>query len=94
MFSNSLFWMMINIIVSVSFIYGANCLWIYLKENYSTRRTKDLVNTQIQKYKDIVSEMCENEKNSVKSGSPSFLSSEEKENMSKELESFLIENIR
>jgi len=36
-------------------------IWIYLKDTYSTRKTKDLVNTQIDKYKKIIHELQENQ---------------------------------
>jgi hypothetical protein len=34
-------------------------LWNYLVDTYSTKKTKDLVNTQIHKYKQIIQELQE-----------------------------------
>jgi hypothetical protein len=34
-----------------------------LKDTYSTKKTKDLVNTQLNKYKQIIQEMQENKAN-------------------------------
>jgi gas vesicle protein len=39
--------------------------WIYLKDTYSTKKTKDLVNTQIDKYKRIIHDMQENNQQQV-----------------------------
>ena len=52
-------------------------LWNYIKDNFSTKRTKDLVNSQIEKYKKILE----------KQGSQQveFISEEEQENMKNSL---------
>jgi hypothetical protein len=67
MFSNLLFSILIRIIISILIIYGIHQIWEYLKDTYSTKKTKDLVNTQIQKYKKMMNEIQENNK----LGSPS-----------------------
>ena len=58
MFSNSSFGMFFtlftSIAISIFIIYGGHNIWNYIKDNYSTKKTKDLVNTQIQKYKKII----------------------------------------
>jgi thiamine biosynthesis lipoprotein ApbE len=36
-------------------------LWIYIKDNYSVKKTKDLVGSQIQKYKTILNDIQEAE---------------------------------
>ena len=46
-----------NIIISIFLIYGGHLIWDYLKDTYTHQKTKDLVNTQINKYKQIVEEM-------------------------------------
>ena len=57
-------------------------LWNYIKDNFSTKRTKDLVNSQIEKYKKILE----------KQGSQQveFISEEEQENMKNSLTQFVI----
>ena len=57
----------IQIIVFIFIIYICHSCWIYLKDTYSTKKTKDLVNTQVSKYKQIISELQENKesKNSI-----------------------------
>lgn len=62
MFSNLVFWIVINILISILLIYGVHSGWNYLKDNYSKKRTKDLVGTQIEKYKRMVGEI-QNAKN-------------------------------
>jgi hypothetical protein len=57
MFSNTWFLIIINILISIIIIYGAHEFWNYLKDNYSKKRTKDLVGTQIEKYKRMVGEI-------------------------------------
>jgi hypothetical protein len=44
-------------------IYLCHSGWIYLKDTYSTKKTKDLVNTQVNKYKQIIQEIQENRAN-------------------------------
>jgi hypothetical protein len=50
----------IQIIVFIFIIYICHSCWIYLKDTYSIKKTKDLVNTQVSKYKQIISELQEN----------------------------------
>jgi len=46
--------------VCLLIIYLFHSIWTYLKDTYSTKKTKDLVNTQIDKYKKIIHELQEN----------------------------------
>ena len=45
---------LINIIISCMIIFIGHQLWIYLQEKYSVKKTKDIVGSQIQKYKTII----------------------------------------
>jgi hypothetical protein len=81
-----LFYFCLNIIVSIIFIFIGHQIWIYIKNTYSTKKTKDLVNTQIQKYKKMMKEIQDNNESKV------FLNSDEKELMGKRLTDF-VENI-
>ena len=47
----------IKIIVSIIIILIGHHLWNYLKDNYSVKKTKDLLGSQIQKYKTILEEV-------------------------------------
>ena len=53
MFSNTIINLIITIIISFGIILSIQYLWNYIKDNYSTKRTKDLVNSQIEKYKKL-----------------------------------------
>jgi len=51
----------LKIIISIIIIIVGHHLWIYVKDNYSVKKTKDLVGSQIQKYKTILSDIQEAE---------------------------------
>jgi hypothetical protein len=91
MFSETIIWIIINIIVSILIIYSAHELWNFLKDTYSTRKTKDLVNSQIEKYKKMMIEIQENS-----SQTTGFIDDNEKQNMDNDLTEFMnqqLENI-
>jgi len=84
MLLSTLFWIFINVILSILVIYGGHYFWKYIKDTYSTKKTKDLVNVQIQKYKKIMSEMQNN-------NNKPFISNEEKLEMDIRLTDFMSE---
>jgi hypothetical protein len=47
----------VNIIISILIIFIAHSLWNYIKNTYSTKKTKDLIGSQIQKYKTMLEEI-------------------------------------
>jgi hypothetical protein len=47
----------VNIIISILIIFIAHSLWNYIKNTYSTKKTKDLIGSQIQKYKAMLEEI-------------------------------------
>jgi hypothetical protein len=49
--------MIINILISIFIILISHFLWNYLKDNLTTKKTKDLANIQANKYKKIVEEI-------------------------------------
>ena len=84
MFSNTLLKITINITLSILLIYGAHSFWNYLKDNYTTKKTKDLVNIQIEKYKRIMNDMQkQNEQSSL------FEDEKEKKSMNDDLLEFM-----
>ena len=89
MYHNTFLWIFINIIISLIIIYICHSIWIYVKDTYSTRKTKDLVNTQVSKYKQIIQELQENK--STNQGSPisEEISKTEIENMDNLLTEFM-----
>ena len=80
MFVKSLFWIVINIVLSILTIYSGHYIWKCIKDTYSTKKTKDLVNTQIHKYKKMMSEIQNNS---------AFLNDTEKMDMDHRLMEFM-----
>ena len=70
----------LNIVLSIIFIYFMQYGWNYLKDTCTTKKTKDVVNTQIKKYKD----MFEKLQISKQQASP-FQTEDEKQSMNIEL---------
>ena len=77
-----------QILLSVLIIFGVHQIWIYLKDTYSTRKTRNLVNSQITKYKKMIEEIQANNPAST----PLFENPEEKESMHNELVDFMNEH--
>ena len=78
----------IKIFVFLFIIYVCHSSWIYLKDTYSTKKTKDLVNTQVYKYKQIINELQEN--NQAKNYHPqSTINEKELESMDDILTNFM-----
>tara|TARA_B110000444_G_scaffold254746_1_gene287785 strand:+ start:501 stop:770 length:270 start_codon:yes stop_codon:yes gene_type:complete len=57
---NSILHILFNIIISIFIIYCSHSTWEYFKDTYTHKKTKDLVNTQITKYQQMMAEMQEN----------------------------------
>ena len=76
-------WLLQNIIISIIIIILIHYLFNYLKDTYTTKKTKDLVKTQTEKYKTILDEMM-NKKNEVDENL--FINSETMQN---DLDSYL-----
>ena len=76
-------WLLQNVIISIIIIILIHYLFNYLKDTYTTKKTKDLVKTQTEKYKTILDEII-NKKND--SDENLFNNSE---NMQNELDSYL-----
>ena len=70
----------LNIVLYILLIYLIQYGWNYLKDTYTTKKTKDVVNTQIKKYKD----MFEKLQVSKQESSP-FQTEDEKQSMNMEL---------
>jgi hypothetical protein len=64
-------------------------IWIYLKDTYSTKKTKDLVNTQIDKYKKIIQDLQENNQQTQNDKQPDILSEKDLESMDNDLTNFM-----
>ena len=51
---NDFFYFIFYIIFSIFLIYGIHEFWLFLVDTYSTKKTKDLVNIQTNKYVQII----------------------------------------
>lgn len=89
MFSLSILEILITIIISVVIIYSFQYFWNYLKDTFTTKKTKNIINGQIEKYKRIIDEI--QQQNSEKSSQETeFISEKEKQEMSENLMKLII----
>jgi predicted PurR-regulated permease PerM len=79
-----------QILLTVLIIYGIHHIWNYLRDTYSTKKTRDLVNSQISKYKRLIEDIQSNQPSSVSL----FENQEEKDAMRNELAEFMNEQSR
>tara|TARA_B110000967_G_scaffold184583_1_gene204145 strand:+ start:6071 stop:6346 length:276 start_codon:yes stop_codon:yes gene_type:complete len=87
---NGFFYFIFYIIFSIFIIYGIHEFWLFLVDTYSTKKTKDLVNIQTNKYVQIIDDLQNNQHKSSQDNDP-FITKEEKQNMNDELQNFLLE---
>ena len=87
-----------NAALSILSIVLVQYLWDYFKEKYTVRKTKDLVNFQTKKYREMLQSVQESvqesvpaEKTTASIANPNdeYISPEEKERMIQELMSFI-----
>jgi hypothetical protein len=76
----------INVCLSLATIYLLQHIWNYLRDTYSTKKTKDLVDFQTKKYKEMLSEI---DSASTRPRADDFIPPEEKEWMIRELKQFI-----
>jgi len=85
MFSTSAYTnIIITIIFSLFIILLCQHLWNYMLDHFSTKKTKNLVNGQLEKYKKLMGIIKESEQEPA-----SYISKIEKEEMNQDLENFL-----
>jgi len=82
----------INIVLSIIIILICQYIWNYFRDNYTTEKTKNLVNIQAAKYKTIM-EQLENATPNISVSDPDFLTESDKEWLQKELDGFLQTNL-
>jgi hypothetical protein len=81
-----------NALLSICIIVILQYIWDYLKTNYTVRKTKHIVDSQTQKYRDIISEIQNTtQTRDIQSADPSleYISEKDKEQMIRELTDFL-----
>lgn len=85
MFSTSAYTnIIITIVFSLFIILLCQHLWNYMLDQFSTKKTKNLVNGQLEKYKKLMGIIKDSEQEP-----PSYISKIEKEEMNQDLENFL-----
>ncbi len=80
----------LNIIVSFIIILIIHHLYNYIKNTYTTKKTKDLVSFQVQKYKEILQEMQANQ--NIHASNVDFVSDQEKNQMNDELMNMVLDS--
>lgn len=83
MFSVSFLETFFTILVSIFFIYGCQQIWNYLKDSFTTKKTRHIVDSQIQKYRKIIDEIQQTEVGGSRNAD--FITEEEKQKMNDEL---------
>ena len=78
-----------TILLSIIIIIIIHFLWNYIKDTYSTKKTKDLVGSQTQKYKNMLDEYIENNNNNNNVLENHFIPEEEFASMDDDLTQFL-----
>ena len=71
-----------NVIASIFIIYVFHLLWNFIVNKFSTKKKKDMVNNQINKYNDLVQEI-------KKSTKEQEFTEEVKENLENDLTEFM-----
>jgi hypothetical protein len=82
-----------TVIISLCIIACLHYLWIFIKENYSTKKTVDVIGFQTNKYKTILEELLQNTNINSPSKSNIFMDESEYQSLDNELESFIREEI-
>ena len=74
-----------NIIISIFIIYCCHSTWDYVKNTYTHKKTKDLVNTQITKYQQMIDEIQHGSNSTISISQPDI------QNMDADLTKFMEE---
>ena len=90
MFIIDLIYFILKIILFILIIYGVQYGWNTIADTYTKPKTKDLVNSQLKKYKDLLGEI-QNPNSETDSHTPEILfeSDEDKKQMNDDLLSFM-----
>lgn len=78
-----------NIVLSIFIVLLLQYLWDYFKSVNSSRKTRDLVDFQTKKYREILKDMRDPTPNPHSNNPGEYISAEEKDKMVSELLSFI-----
>jgi hypothetical protein len=79
-----------QICISFILVFLLHSIYQYIKNTYTTKKTKDLVGFQVQKYQDILKEL---QNSSTIKKSPVYLSDQDKARMNAELDNLVINDL-
>jgi hypothetical protein len=86
--------------ISVIIIFLLHQLWNFIKNTYSTKKTKDIVSFQTQKYKSILQEILSNTNNTnnlstslTEIPNSDFISQQDMSSMNEELDVYVREQL-
>jgi len=78
---------LLNILFSLVIIIGVHYLFNYLKDTFTVRKTKDVVGSQIEKYKMIIEDL---EKKQTSEKGEDIITSSEKELLEDDLDQYIV----
>jgi hypothetical protein len=77
-----------QIFISFILVFLLHSIYQYVKNTYTTKKTKDLVGFQVQKYQDILKEL-----QNTPTIKPDYLSDQDKARMNAELDNLVINDL-
>ena len=75
-----------NILISVFIIYIFHCIWRFILKKFSTKKKKDMVNNQINKYNKLIRDLEESNQENLEKNE---FSKEIKESIENDLSEFV-----
>jgi len=75
-----------NILISVFIIYIFHCIWRFILNKFSTKKKKDMVNNQINKYNKLIKDLEESNQENLEKNE---FSKEIKESIENDLSEFV-----
>lgn len=81
-----------NVLLSIIIIIFLHYLYDYCKDNYLSIKNTDLINSQTNKYKNMLNEIIENKNNRTQNDNTNT-EKEEEENIKEDLTAFLREQL-
>jgi len=88
--------MLTTIVVSICIILLCHYLWNYMLDTFSSKKTKDLVNGQMEKYKKMMGLIQTSDSKSTSSSThdTEYMNKIDKESMNNELEQFISQELQ
>ena len=79
----------LKIITFIIIIYGAQYAWDIIKDTYTKPKTKDLVNSQLKKYKEMFGDVYQEPSDELVQSETLFQTEDDKKQMNDELSQFM-----